>query len=69
METPAKRSEDGEFVIESWNHPAFGPRYTMLWGPFPMKDKLEIQRKIVKNFDKNVKHLSYRISEKLVTDK
>lgn len=57
-------NKEPEFVIESWDHPAFGQNYTMLWGPFPVKDKLEIHRKIVKNFDKAVKWLSYKVSEK-----
>lgn len=54
-----------EFVIESWNHPAFGPNYPMLWGPFPVADEKKVMDRIVKNFDAQVKWIKYKISEKI----
>jgi hypothetical protein len=37
----------------------------MLWGPFPIADEQKILDKIVKNFDKQVKWIKYKVSEKI----
>lgn len=57
-------NKDTHFSIESWNHKCFNDKYyTMLWGPFPISTINEITSKIIKNFDKEVKYITYRHPE------
>ncbi len=49
-----------QFTIESWNHPCFNKYYHMVWGPWPLHMKAEIEATLLKTFKSNgVKHILY----------
>ena len=51
--------QSNQFLIESWNHKAWGPHYHVIYGPFDLQFKREIIEELKRNLEVGARFISY----------